>query len=81
VKNHDKGGKRVGALSMLNLINNKGNHIYFRKIIAQLFDAYIERGMYWIAQIGFMPEALLTHPQPCTFHCEPNNKHGDIFTG
>lgn len=37
--------------------------------------------MWLIAQIGFMSEALSTHQKPYTYHWEPNNKYGHIFTG
>jgi xylan 1,4-beta-xylosidase len=59
----------------------QGNPVYSWTIIDQIFDTYIERGMKPIAQIGFMPEAFSTHPEPYKHHWEPNNKYGDIFTG
>jgi xylan 1,4-beta-xylosidase len=61
--------------------DEQGNPVYSWTIIDQIFDTYIERGMKPIAQIGFMPEALSTHPEPYKHHWEPNNKYGDIFTG
>ncbi len=40
-----------------------GNPVYDWTINDRIFDAYIERGVKPYAQIGFMPEALSTHPQ------------------
>ncbi len=34
-----------------------------------------------LAQIGFMPEALSTHPQPYKHYWKPGDNYGDIFTG
>jgi xylan 1,4-beta-xylosidase len=61
--------------------DEKGNPIYSWTIIDQIFDTYIERGMKPIAQIGFMPEALSTHPQPYKHHWAPNIKYDEVFTG
>lgn len=59
----------------------QGKPVYSWTIIDKIFDTYIERGMHPIAQIGFMPEALSTKPQPYRHHWQPDNKYGDIFTG
>jgi|SRR5450432_61192 len=61
--------------------DSNGNPIYDWHIIDRIFDTYIKLGMKPLAQIGFMPEALSTHPQPYKHHWDPNNKHSDIFTG
>ena len=58
-----------------------GKPVYSWTIIDKIFDTYIERGMKPIAQIGFMPEALSTHPEPYRHHWDPDLKHGDIYTG
>ncbi|MBA4139356.1 MAG: beta-xylosidase [Segetibacter sp.] len=59
----------------------QGKPIYSWTIIDKIFDTYIERGMKPIAQIGFMPEALSTNPQPYKHNWQPDQKYGDIFTG
>jgi xylan 1,4-beta-xylosidase len=41
----------------------QGNPIYNWTIVDRIFDTYLERGLKPYAQIGFMPEALSTHPQ------------------
>ena len=61
--------------------DEKGNPIYNWTIIDKIFDTYIERGMKPIAQIGFMPQALSTHPEPYKHHWDPNTKYDEIFTG
>jgi xylan 1,4-beta-xylosidase len=58
----------------------KGNPIYSWKIIDSIFDTYIQRGMKPIAQIGFMPEALSTTPQPYKHDWSPGGKTS-IATG
>ena len=40
-----------------------GNPIYDWTINDRIFDTYVERGVKPYVQIGFMPEALSTHPQ------------------
>ena len=34
-----------------------------------------------IAQMGFMPEALSSHPQPYRHHWKPGDNYNDIYTG
>ena len=41
-----------------------GNPVYSWTIIDKIFDTYIERKMKPLVEIGFMPEALSTHPEP-----------------
>ncbi|MFD2570181.1 beta-xylosidase [Spirosoma soli] len=61
--------------------DKKGNPIYDWTIVDKIFDTYIERGMKPIAQIGFMPEALSTKPQPYRHNWSPGDKYNDIYTG
>ncbi|ADB39924.1 GH39 family glycosyl hydrolase [Spirosoma linguale] len=58
-----------------------GNPIYNWTIIDKIFDTFIERGMKPIAQIGFMPEALSTKPQPYRHYWKPGDNYNDIYTG
>lgn len=58
-----------------------GKPVYDWTIVDRIFDTYIERGMKPMAQIGFMPEAMSTHPQPYKHNWGPDNKYGDIYTG
>ncbi|MVM31564.1 beta-xylosidase [Spirosoma sp. HMF4905] len=61
--------------------DKKGNPVYDWTIVDKIFDTYIERGMKPIAQIGFMPEALSTHPQPYRHYWKPGDNYNDIYTG
>ncbi|GAB4018729.1 GH39 family glycosyl hydrolase [Spirosoma koreense] len=61
--------------------DKKGNPIYNWTIVDKIFDTYIERGMKPIAQIGFMPEALSTKPQPYRHYWKPGDDYNDIYTG
>ena len=54
-----------------------GTAVYDYKITDQIFDALIENHIRPLIEIGFMPEALSTHPEPYR-HTFPK---GDIFTG
>lgn len=44
--------------------DENGNPVYDWTIIDQIFDCYVERGMKPLVEIGFMPEALSSKPQP-----------------
>jgi xylan 1,4-beta-xylosidase len=59
----------------------QGNPIYNWTIIDKIFDTYIERGMKPLAQMGFMPEALSSKPQPYRHYWKPGDPYDDIYTG
>ena len=59
----------------------KGNPIYNYHIVDSIFDTYIKRGMKPLAQIGFMPEALSTHPEPYKHDWKPGLPYSRIITG
>ena len=61
--------------------DKQGHPIYNWTIVDKIFDTYIERGMKPIAQIGFMPEALSTKPQPYRHYWKPGDNYNDIYTG
>lgn len=58
-----------------------GNPVYDWTIVDKIFDTFLERGMKPIAQIGFMPEALSSHPSPYRHHWKPGDNYNDIYTG
>jgi len=58
-----------------------GKPIYNWKIVDSIFDTYVSRGMKPLAQIGFMPEALSSHPQPYRHYWKPGDPYTDIITG
>ena len=61
--------------------DENGNPIYDWTIIDKIFDTYIERGMKPFAQIGFMPEALSSKPEPYRHYWKPGAAYNDIYTG
>lgn len=58
-----------------------GNPIYSWTIIDSIFDTYVQRKMKPLAEIGFMPEALSTHPEPYKHNWKPGAKYSEIETG
>ena len=59
----------------------QGHPIYSWHIVDSIFDTYVQRGMKPLAQIGFMPQALSTHPDPYKHHWKPGDPYTDIITG
>ncbi len=59
----------------------QGNPKYDWTIVDKIFDTYIERGMKPLAQMGFMPEALSSKPEPYRHHFVPGQSYTTIFTG
>ncbi len=59
----------------------QGNPVYYWHIVDSIFDTYIERGMRPLVQIGFMPEALSTHPTPYQHSWKPGARYDEIYTG
>lgn len=55
----------------------KGNPVYSWSILDRIFDTFHELGIKPLVEVGFMPEALSTHPAPYR-HDFPK---GSIFTG
>jgi len=58
-----------------------GGPRYDWTIVDRIFDAYLERGMKPLVEIGFMPEALSVKPQPYRHTFTPGSTYGTIFTG
>ena len=58
-----------------------GKPVYDWTITDRIFDTYMERKMKPLVQIGFMPEALSSHPQPYRHHWKPGDNYNDIYTG
>jgi xylan 1,4-beta-xylosidase len=61
--------------------DNDGNPVYNWAIIDSIFDTYVKRGMKPLAQIGFMPKALSTNPDPYQHDWKPGDPYGKIMTG
>ncbi|MGV3589445.1 MAG: GH39 family glycosyl hydrolase [Adhaeribacter sp.] len=58
-----------------------GNPVYNWTIVDKIMDTYVERGMRPLAQLGFMPEALSTKPQPYRHTWQPGQPYEKIYTG
>ena len=54
-----------------------GNPVYDWKIVDRIFDTFHSAGLKPLVELGFMPEALSSHPEPYR-HSFPK---GTIFTG
>ncbi len=61
--------------------DRNGNAIYNWQIADSIFDTYVRRNMKPLAEIGFMPEALSTKPEPYKHHWDPSEKNSILFTG
>lgn len=59
----------------------QGNPVYDWTIVDGIIDAYLQSGLKPYAQIGFMPQALSTKPEPYQHHWTPRAKYDEIFTG
>jgi xylan 1,4-beta-xylosidase len=58
-----------------------GKPVYNWHLVDSIFDTYIKRGIKPYAQIGFMPEALSTHPKPYRHYWKPGSNYNDVYTG
>ncbi len=58
-----------------------GRPIYDWTIVDRIFDAYLANGVKPYAQIGFMPQALSTKPEPYQHEWRPGLPYNDIYTG
>src|ERR1017187_5453372 len=58
--------------------NAAGKPVYDCTITDRIFDTYMERKMKPLVQIGFMPQALSSHPEPYRHHWKPGDNYNDI---
>jgi xylan 1,4-beta-xylosidase len=58
-----------------------GKPRYDWTIVDRIIDTYLERKMKPLVEIGFMPEALSTKPDPYKHHWKPLDNYNDIYTG
>ena len=61
--------------------DENGDPVYNWKNIDRIFDSMIERGVRPYAQIGFMPKALSTRPDPYRHNWRPGLPYQRIYTG
>ncbi len=57
-----------------------GNPVYDWRILDRIFDAFTQAGVKPLVELGFMPQALSTHPEPYR-HNFPKDSVGAIYTG
>src|SRR5438105_2057247 len=58
-----------------------GKPVYDWTITDRIFDACVSRNVRPFAQIGFMPQALSTHPEPYQHEWRPGLPYNEIVTG
>ena len=58
-----------------------GNPIYDWTKVDKIFDTFHERGMKLIVELGFMPKALSTHPEPYRHNWPKNPDIMEMSTG
>jgi len=59
----------------------QGRPVYDWTVIDRIFDTYLERRVRPYVQIGFMPRALSTRPDPYQHEWRPGLPYGEIYTG
>jgi xylan 1,4-beta-xylosidase len=59
----------------------RGRPVYDWTVLDRIFDSYIARGVRPYAQIGFMPQALSTNPEPYQHEWRPGLRYDAITTG
>jgi len=58
-----------------------GRPVYDWTIVDRIFDTYRRNGVKPYVQIGFMPKALSTRPEPYQHSWTPDAKYDEIYTG
>jgi len=61
--------------------DQSGTPIYDWTILDRIFDTYLKHGVRPYVEIGFMPKALSTKPEPYQFTWTPTAKYNEIFLG
>jgi xylan 1,4-beta-xylosidase len=59
----------------------RGRPVYDWTVLDRIFDTYLARGVRPYAQIGFMPKALSTHPEPYQHEWRPGLRYDLITAG
>ena len=61
--------------------DKKGNPVYDWTIVDKIIDTYVFLGMKPLVEIGFMPEALSSKPQPYRHYWTPSAGYNEIYRG
>ena len=59
----------------------EGRAVYDWSVVDRIFASYIATGVKPYAQVGFMPEALSSHPAPYQHAWRPGLPYDDVYTG
>jgi xylan 1,4-beta-xylosidase len=59
----------------------QGKPIYNWTILDGIFDTYLQNGVRPYVQVGFMPKALSSKPEPYQHHWTPRARYDEIYTG
>jgi xylan 1,4-beta-xylosidase len=57
--------------------DSSGNPVYDWKVVDRILDTYLHAGTKPFVEVGFMPQALSTHPEPYQHHWPA----GDLYLG
>lgn len=61
--------------------NEHGEPVYDWTLVDRIFDTYVERDIRPLVEIGFMPRALSSNPDPYRHSWSPDQPYGEIYTG
>ncbi|WP_025413744.1 GH39 family glycosyl hydrolase [Gemmatirosa kalamazoonensis] len=59
----------------------RGRPVYDFSVVDRIFATYLARGVRPYVEIGFMPQALSTHPEPYQHAWRPGLPYDDVYTG
>ncbi len=58
-----------------------GNPVYDYRIVDLIFDTYLKNDVRPYVQLGFMPQAMSTHPEPYMHQWRPGLPYDEVYTG
>lgn len=61
--------------------DSEGRPLYNWKIVDRILGTYVDAGVIPFVEIGFMPQALSTHPLPYQPVWKPHGRNSDYFIG
>jgi xylan 1,4-beta-xylosidase len=59
----------------------QGRPVYDWTVVDRIFDTYLARGVRPLVQLGFMPQAMSTRPEPYRHEWRPGRPYEEIITG
>jgi len=61
--------------------DDQGRPVYDWRIVDLIFDTYLQRGVRPYVQLGFMPRALSSRPEPYKHEWRPGFPYEEVYTG